>query len=137
MSDETTVTEPETETETEPETGTETEQEETVQLHGIKSSNENRPIVPPMELHGRRQIFTNEENITASNVVAELNKWLAVHNRNRSEIVYLERYVRGEQPILDRVKKYRAEINNRVVVNIANQITAFKTAECSQQNFRT
>ena len=85
--------------------------------------------MPPRSLHGRRQIFTNESVITAGNVLKVLNDALVVHNQNRSEEQYLERYLRGIQPILDRVKAYHNEINNKIVVNVANQIVTFKTAE--------
>lgn len=81
------------------------------------------------ELRGRRQIFTTETEITSENVIDVLTKALAVHKLNRAEIIFLKKYVRGEQPILNRVKNYNAEINNKVVVNIANQIVTFKTSE--------
>ena len=104
-------------------------QEEEIKLRGIKNSNETVPaVMSPMEMHGRRQIFTNEPEITAENVVQELNKALSVHNHNRAEIDYLEKYLRGVQPILGRTKKFRPEICNRPVVNVANQIVTFKTA---------
>lgn len=108
-----------------------TAENETVQLHGIKSSTEGTTYIPvsSMELHGRRQIFTDEEVITAENVVRVLNKALRVHQRNREEEIYLQKYLRGIQPILSRVKKYNNYVCNKVVVNIANQIVAFKTAE--------
>lgn len=80
-------------------------------------------------MHGRRQIFTNETRIHSGNVLAVLNKALQVHQQNRREEIYLERYMRGIQPIIDRVKEYHTEINNRIVVNIANQIVTFKTSE--------
>lgn len=83
----------------------------------------------PMQLHGRRAIFTNEAVITRENVIRVLNKALQVHNRNRAEEVYLQKYDRGIQPILDRVKVYNDYVCNRVVVNVANQITTFKAAE--------
>lgn len=82
-----------------------------------------------MQLHGRRQIFTNETHITSGNVVSVLNKALQVHQQNRAEEVYLEKYIRGIQPIIDRIKNYNGEITNRIVVNVANQIVTFKTAE--------
>ena len=80
-------------------------------------------------LHGRRQIFTGESEITDQNVVDVLEKALVVHKKNREEIVFLQNYVRGIQPILHRVKNYNAEINNKVVVNIASQIVTFKSSE--------
>ena len=60
--------------------------------------------IAPSELHGRRQIFTSESEITRDNVIDVLTKALAVHSQNRAEIIYLENYVRGKQPILNRVK---------------------------------
>ena len=100
-----------------------------VKVRGIKNSNDTYTPVSPMRLHGRRQIFTNATEITAANVKDVLNKALPIHLQNRAEMVYLEKYLRGIQPTLERVKVYHNEINNRVVVNMANQIVAFKTAE--------
>ena len=80
-------------------------------------------------MYGRKQIFTSEAVIDRSNVIDVLNEALKVHSQNREDEQYLEEYVRGKQPILDRVKTYRDEINNKIVVNIANQIVTFKTAE--------
>ena len=105
-----------------------------VQLAGIKSSNEGFTYYPAKELHGRRQIFTSEKEITRGNVIQVLNEALAVHARNRSEIVYLEKYLRGVQPILDRVKQVNGDINNKVVVNLASQIIAFKTSNFAGEN---
>ena len=119
MADENVVTEPEQPKNVE------------VEVAGIKNSNENTYTQPvsPDGMHGRRQIFTNEERITDGNVLEVLNKALPTHLRNRSEIDYLEKYMRGIQPILHRVKHYNAEINNKIVVNIANQIVTFKASE--------
>lgn len=105
--------------------------EEEVRVAGIKNSNENNTysVVSPMQMHGRRQIFTNETVITSANVLKVLNDALRIHTQNRSEEDYLSRYLRGIQPILDRVKVYHDEINNKIVVNVANQIVTFKTAE--------
>lgn len=83
----------------------------------------------PSPLHGRQQIFTGAKEITRANVLEELNKALQVHGHNRREELYLQEYVRGIQPILHRVKNVNGEINNKVVVNIANEIVTFKTAE--------
>lgn len=101
-----------------------------LELQGVKNSNNDTFIpMPARQLHGRRQIFTNEIAITAQNIIPVLNAALAIHNKNRAEEVYLEKYLRGIQPILDRIKVYREEINNKVCVNVANQIVTFKTAE--------
>ena len=84
----------------------------------------------PSGLHGRREIFTSETAITRENVVDVLNKAMGVHSLNRREIIYLQRYLRGIQPILNRKKKYNSEVaNNKIVVNVANEIVTFKTSE--------
>jgi len=80
-------------------------------------------------LHGRRQIFTGVKNITRDNVIDVLQKALSVHHLNRREEIFLKKYDRGIQPILERTKQYNAEINNKIVVNYANAIHTFKTAE--------
>lgn len=80
-------------------------------------------------LRGRRQIFSSVESVTDENVIEVLTKALAVHAINRREELFLKNYERGLQPILFRTKNYNAEINNKVVVNIANQIVTFKTSE--------
>ena len=58
-------------------------------------------------MYGRKQIFTSEAVIDRSNVIDVLNEALKVHSQNREDEQYLEEYVRGKQPILDRVKTYR------------------------------
>ena len=80
-------------------------------------------------LHGRRQIFSPVDAVTDENVIEVLTKALAVHNQNREEIIYLKRYLRGWQPVLNRTKNYNAEINNKVVVNLAQAIVTFKSSE--------
>ena len=80
-------------------------------------------------LHGRRQIFSSVSEVTDENVIDVLNKALQVHLLNRREEIFLKNYERGLQPILFRTKNYNAEINNKIVVNIANQIITFKTSE--------
>lgn len=83
---------------------------------------------PHPVLKGRRQIFAGAEEITTENVVSVLGKAMSVHLQNRAEIEYLENYIRGRQPICDRIKKVRNEICNKIVINIANSIVTFKTA---------
>ena len=81
------------------------------------------------ELHGRRVILTGEREIARDNVLKVLARAMGTHLKNRAEIIYLERYLRGWQPILNRVKTVNAEINNKVVVNLANEIVTFKASE--------
>ena len=80
-------------------------------------------------LHGRRQIYTGVKEITRANVLHVLQKALAVHEKNRREILYLKNYAKGIQPIMDRPKVYNDHINNKIVVNIANEIVTFKSSE--------
>src|SRR5690554_4960881 len=51
---------------------------------------------------------------------------MSVHLTNSSDIDYLYRYYRGNQPILQRVKRVRPEINNKIVENHALEIVDFK-----------
>ena len=80
-------------------------------------------------LRGRRQIFSSVDEITDQNVIDVLTKAMPIHLMNRREIIFLKRYERGIQPVLYRTKRYNAEVNNQIVVNIANQIVTFKTSE--------
>lgn len=77
-------------------------------------------------LFGRRKIFTDVDIITPNNVVEVLRTALVTHLKNKSEIEYLYAYYKGKQPILNRTKDVRPEINNKVVVNRANEIVSFK-----------
>lgn len=79
-----------------------------------------------MELFGRRKIYTTTEEFTRDNIVTELNNLLSVHIANLVEMDYLYWYRRGIQPVLNREKVVRPEINNKVVENHANEIVAFK-----------
>ena len=78
-------------------------------------------------MHGRRVITTDVTVITAENVVAVIEEAMKVHEKNRSEIDYLWKYWKGEQPILQRSKTVRPEICNKIVENRANEIVSFKT----------
>ncbi|MFW2551597.1 phage portal protein, partial [Klebsiella pneumoniae] len=51
---------------------------------------------------------------------------MSQHDFNRKQISYLYDYVRGKQPVLDRVKKIRPEIKNTIVENHALEIKNFK-----------
>ena len=73
-------------------------------------------------------IFSNYSKIDRSNVLQCLSDALTVHSLNRTEIDYLYRYLKGEQPVRSRVKRINSEICNCIVVNRANEIVTFKTA---------
>ena len=80
-----------------------------------------------MILCGRKMIKSSEKEVTVNNIVDILNAALVTHWRNRSEIRYLWKYYRGVQPILDRKKEVRPEINNIVIENRADEIVSFKS----------
>lgn len=77
-------------------------------------------------LFGRRQIWCTTDELTEDNIVAEVNSALSIHIQNLLEMEYLYWYRRGLQPILNRTKEVRPEINNKVVENHADEIVAFK-----------
>ena len=77
-------------------------------------------------MYGRRVITTDATEITAENVVEVLEEAMKLHEKNRSEIDYLWKYYKGEQPILQRSKTVRPEICNKIVENRANEIVSFK-----------
>ena len=77
-------------------------------------------------MNGRRIIKTSVREITENNVFDVLRKSLNTHSLNRSEIDYLYKYYKGDQPIRYRVKEVRPEICNRIVENRANEIVSFK-----------
>lgn len=79
-----------------------------------------------MVLSGRREIFTDAQEITKENICGILSDAFAIHNTNSAEIDYLQKYERGIQPILQRKKEIRPEINFKAVENHAAEITAFK-----------
>ncbi|MCI8378599.1 MAG: phage portal protein [Lachnospiraceae bacterium] len=78
---------------------------------------------------GRKIIYTNARQITKKNIVKELNKALTIHRQNAVEIDYLDKYYRGDQPILYRKKDIRPDVNNKIVQNLALFIVETKTSE--------
>ena len=77
-------------------------------------------------MYGRRVITTDVAEITSENVVEVIEEAMKLHEKNRSEIDYLWKYFKGDQPILTRTKNVRPEICNRIVENRANEIVSFK-----------
>ncbi len=79
-----------------------------------------------LELIGRKQIFTDEMEVNSDNIYKIIAEAMLIHQENLLEIKYLRKYVKGKQPILDRVKDIRPEINVKTVFNRAAQIVEFK-----------
>ena len=75
---------------------------------------------------GRTVLYTSETEVTRENLVKVLSSVLPDFANNQKEIKYLYEYYRGDQPILQRTKKHRPEINNKVVENHAHEIVSFK-----------
>lgn len=105
---------------------------DTVQ-NNIESYWENIPdgavlATPELGLFGRREILTGVDEITRDNLRSVLNDCLAVHWVNSAQIDYLYRYNRGMQPVLNRQKKVRSDINNKVVENHASEVSQFTAA---------
>lgn len=78
-----------------------------------------------MRLTGRQIITSQETEVTRANVLTLLNESDVAHSLNKQDIDYLYKYYKGDQPILDREKKTRPEINNKVVENHAYAIVSF------------
>ena len=83
---------------------------------------------PAAGMTGRRKIKTAARAITAENVKKVLDSALGTHRQNATEISYLWDFYRGKQDIRLKEKYTRENINNKVVVNRANEIVTFKTA---------
>lgn len=78
------------------------------------------------DLFGRRTIFTSVSDLTPENVISEVNSALVIHLQNMCEEEKLYWFRRGVQPILNRTKERNEFINNKVVVNHAEEIVSFK-----------
>ena len=78
-------------------------------------------------MFGREVIYSSVTEVTRANVVDVLEKAMNIHKKNSNEIDYLYQYYKGNQPILQRVKTIRPEINNKIVENHAYEIVSFKT----------
>lgn len=77
-------------------------------------------------MFGRKVIYSSETEINRDNLIKVLEEVYPIHQQNSRDIDYLYNYYRGNQPILNREKKVRPEINNRVVENHALEIVNFK-----------
>lgn len=77
---------------------------------------------------GRRKVVTDFERVTAANVRNAVSDVLGQHDKNSAEENFLFGYMRGIQPIYDRVKEIRPDIQYNTVVNHANEIVSFKSS---------
>jgi len=80
-----------------------------------------------MILTGRKKLIAPYEYADETNIGNIIALIQSVFQINVGEMDYLINYYKGWQPIFNREKKFRKEINNKVVENHANEITTFKT----------
>lgn len=81
-------------------------------------------------LTGREEITTGLTlNSTIDEILMDLNLTIPCHKSNATKIEYLQDYWQGDQPIYDRTKEVREDIDNKVAVNLAwaatRQITGY------------
>lgn len=74
---------------------------------------------------GRAEIYTDESVVTADNVIKILQNAISKQVSNAERCNFLLEYEAGNQG-KTRVKKYRSDIDNWCVDNLANEITDFK-----------
>lgn len=77
---------------------------------------------------GRKKITLDAEYVNESNLLELLRRALAVHSTNSRESHHLFDVYRGKQSVLSRTKQVRPEINNKLLVNHANEIVSFQVS---------
>lgn len=90
--------------------------------------NLNAGQLPPT--YGRKMILTDEAEITPNNIEKVVTKAYADHQNNVRDELFLMGYMKGNQPILDREKKIRPEINVTLVENNAAKIVDTHVGYC-------
>ncbi len=101
------------------------EEKEVVEVEDAQEEEQEEQSNHSRALFGRSEILTSIDKITKTNLLDVLHKAMGVHAFNASQIDYLYRYMRGQQPILYRKKKVRPEICNKIVENHASEIAQF------------
>lgn len=86
------------------------------------------PVYDDTRLYGRKIIYADydPEEMNAETITKILTDVFSIHLQNSREIDYLEKYYKGFQPILNKIKEVRPTINNKVVENNAYFIVEFK-----------
>lgn len=77
------------------------------------------PLTSEHKFLGRQVIYTSREVINENTIPTIINGAMNRHLKNRDEIEYLYRYFRGDQPILERIKLIRPDVNNKIAINNA------------------
>lgn len=79
---------------------------------------------------GRLMLMTDVREITEENIISVVSKAFAEHQENVADEIFLFEYEKGRQPILDREKKIRPELNATVVENKASEIVDVHVGYC-------
>lgn len=85
-------------------------------------------MIESRRLFGRKDIVVDIENINSINISGVMKDIEPQIMAKAEEISYLYDYYKGEQPILNKTKTIRPEINNKVVENNAKWIVDFKAS---------
>lgn len=92
----------------------------------IRVNGVNEPVIISNSFMGRKDIIVDAEKIGENNVLEVLYKAYGKHlNYNRNAITFLTDYEKGKQPILNRVKPVRPEINYKITENHASEVVDF------------
>jgi SPP1 family phage portal protein len=112
------------------ETNNETNNQEEITNAEIPTSQPTIYVIGPKErrLFGRKVIYADyeEKDMNEETITKILNEVFSVHLQNAEEIDYLEKYYKGYQPIIGKIKEIRPTINHKVVENNAYFIVEFK-----------
>lgn len=105
------------------------------EVENVEQEIMSEPIEPTEEItaktiqfFGRRKLLSSytKDQINEKTLTQILPEVLEEHEINANEIDYLYNYYKGKQPILDKKKKIRPEINNITLENHAFEIVEFK-----------
>lgn len=99
--------------------------EEEIMSAPVQKEVENEKII---QYFGRRKIYSSykKDEIDEKVLLSILPQVLREHEVNAGEIDYLYNFYKGKQPIWDKKKIVRPEINNKVLENHAYEIVEFK-----------
>lgn len=76
---------------------------------------------------GRKKIYWLPVDLSIDeNVLEAVEQTMIAHQENRVEMLYLQKYEKGDQPIFYRVKTIREDVNVHCMANYAALITNFK-----------
>ena len=79
---------------------------------------------------GRIKIISDVDPMTLTEfevIKNVINTAINTHTLNRADISFLMNYKNGQQPILNKIKEIRPEVNNKLVINHAQMVTRMIT----------